>query len=126
MRQAIIIDDMDADRFFLRRQIRKVFPDCEIKEFAYATDAMSYIKTPARDMVDVIFVDINMPRMDGFAFADAFDSLYAETKGNTRLYIVSSSINPDDEAVAAKHPAITGFLLKPTSAKMLEEVAAKV
>ncbi|MEO0370300.1 MAG: response regulator [Pseudomonadota bacterium] len=125
MRQAMIIDDMDADRFFLRRQIRKAFPDCEIKEFAYATDAMSYLKTPARKEVDVIFVDINMPRMDGFAFADAFHSLYAEIKGATRLYIVSSSINPDDEDIAAQHPAISGFILKPTSAKMLEEIAAK-
>ncbi|MEM7732688.1 MAG: response regulator [Pseudomonadota bacterium] len=126
MRQAVIIDDMDADRFFLRRQIRKAFPDCDIKEFAYATEAMSYLKTPARDTIDVIFVDINMPRMDGFAFADAFDSLYAEIKGSTRLFIVSSSINPDDEEVADTHPAIAGFILKPTSAEVLKDIAAQV
>ncbi len=125
MRQAVIIDDMDADRFFLRRQIRKALPDCEIKEFAYATDAMIYLKTPARDTIDVIFVDINMPRMDGFAFADAFHSLYAEIKGSTRLFIVSSSINPDDEEVAANHPAISGFILKPTSAEVLNDIAAR-
>ncbi|MEM6589294.1 MAG: response regulator [Pseudomonadota bacterium] len=125
MRQAVIIDDMDADRFFLRRQIQKALPDCDIKEFAYAADAMSYLKTPARDEIDVIFVDINMPRMDGFAFADAFQSLYAEIKGTTQLYIVSSSINPDDEQVAAKHPAISGFILKPTSADVLKNIAAK-
>lgn len=123
-RQAIIIDDMDADRFFLKRQLRKVFPNCEIKEFAYAEEAMSFLKTPARQTIDVIFVDINMPRMDGFKFADAFDDLYAELKGSTQLYIVSSSINPDDEAQAANHPAISGFILKPTSKDTLEKLTA--
>lgn len=122
--QAIIIDDMDADRFFLKRLMRKVFPDCEIKEFAYAEQAMTFLKTPARDRVDIIFVDINMPRMDGFSFADAFQNLYSEIKGGTRLYIVSSSINPDDEALAANHPAISGFILKPTSREMLEKLCA--
>ena len=123
-RQAVIIDDLDADRFFLRRQLRKVCPGCEIKEFAYAEDAMSFLKTPGRDAIDVIFVDINMPRMDGFKFADAFDGLYAELKGTAQVYIISSSINPEDEENAANHPAITGFILKPTSTKMLEGLCA--
>lgn len=123
-RQALIIDDLDSDRFFLRHQLRKVCPDCEIKEFAYAEDAMSFLKTPGRDAVDLIFVDINMPRMDGFKFADAFDELYAELKGKAQVYIISSSINPEDEMNAANHPAIAGFILKPTSTDMLQKLCA--
>ncbi|MEM6906234.1 MAG: response regulator, partial [Pseudomonadota bacterium] len=66
----------------------------------------------------------NMPRMDGFEFTDAFNALYPELKGQTKLYVVSSSINPDDAKRATDHPAIKGFIPKPTTREALAELTA--
>ena len=114
-----VIDDDDADRFFLRRVLKQTVGS-DVIEFSYADDALSFLRSPARQTLDLLFVDINMPRMDGFEFANAFHLLYPELKSDTRLFIVSSSINPDDQHRAAAHPAIEGFLLKPVDTESVE------
>ena len=115
IKTAAIVEDGREDRFFLRRMLGKVFPDCEVHEFPYAEEALTFLKSPDRARLDVIFVDINMPRMDGFEFADCYQELYPELKGQTQLYVVSSSINPDDRVRVEEHPAIVGFFEKPVS-----------
>jgi len=117
-----IIEDRAEDRFFLRVALEEAVQDCDVHEFAYAEDALAFLRSPERSKIDVILVDISMPRMDGFEFASEFDDLYAELKGQARLYITTSSIDPADARRAAAHPAIQGFLAKPVTAKMLEDV----
>lgn len=115
----LLIDDCDADRYFFKRNLRKVHPEAEVVEFVYAQDALRYLKTPGRDAVDYVFVDINMPRLDGFEFADAYEALYPELRGHARFYICSSSINPADRQRSDQHPVIDGFCEKPVSRDFL-------
>lgn len=123
-RTILIIDDADMERFFLRREIRKAELDLDLIEFTYAEEAIGYLRRPSRENVDLILVDINMPRMSGFEFSDAFHNLYPELKGDARLYMVSSSINPEDQQRAAEHPAVEGFLHKPVSRETLAEICS--
>lgn len=105
----VIIEDSEAERFFLRRAILKCRPNSTVVEFSYARDALDHLsKTPAH----VIFLDINMPLMDGFAFADAYGKLPVSVRETGRLWMVSHSIDPLDREQAEAHPAITGFLSK--------------
>lgn len=108
--------------FFVRRAFTKVAPHCDIHEFNYAEDALGFLRTPDRPQLDMLLVDINMPRMSGFEFADAYAELYPELKGPAPVYILSSSLNPDDAAKAEAHPAISGFLQKPVGADTLREL----
>ncbi|NIZ15073.1 response regulator [Phaeobacter sp. HF9A] len=109
----LLVDDCDADRYFFKRSLRKVAPEAEVVEFVYAQDALSYLKSPGRGAIDIIFVDINMPRFNGFEFADAYHALYPELRGDARLYICSSSINPADRQRTQDHPVISGYCEKP-------------
>ena len=108
----LIIEDSEAERFFLRRTIEKSRPGCAVVEFAYASDALAYLEKPDRPSLHSIFVDINMPRMDGFAFANAFAALTPERRGMAQIWMVSHSIDPADREQAEAHPAIAGFLSK--------------
>ena len=73
----------------------------------------------------MLFIDINMPRMDGFEFADAYMELYPELRGGAPLYIVSSSLNPDDRARAEAHPAVSGYIEKPVDRAGMEKVLSQ-
>lgn len=115
----VIIEDSEAERFFLKRAIRKARPEARVVEFSYAQDALQHLK---QHMAHVVFVDINMPLMDGFAFADAFGKLPAETREQMRLWIVSHSIDPLDRELAQAHPAITGFLPKTYQAGDIDRI----
>lgn len=119
LKSALIIDDVAADRFFARRGLRKLYPDVAIHEFSYADEALAFLKSPNRDKLDLVLVDINMPRMDGFEFAEAYQQLYPELKGSAEVYVMSSSINPDDQSRALAFPEIAGFLTKPVTKEAL-------
>lgn len=69
---------------------------------------------------DVIFLDLNMPVIDGWQFLDAFKQLRPST--NIRIYVTSSSIDIVDHTKAGKYDVVTGFLVKPLRKTDLLEV----
>lgn len=118
----LLIDDSEDDRFFARRALKKLEPDVELHEFSYAEDALSFLRSPERPVLDMLLVDINMPRMDGFEFADAYLDLYPELRGKAPVFIASSSLNPADRERADAHPGVTGFVEKPFNRQGMEEM----
>lgn len=115
LKSVMIVDDVAADRFFVRRSIRKIYSEVEVFEFSYAEDALAFLRSPDRPELQVIFTDINMPRMNGFEFADEYRHLYPELKGQARVFVMSSSINPDDRERALAQSGINGFIEKPVT-----------
>jgi CheY-like chemotaxis protein len=57
----------------------------------------------------LILLDINMPVMDGWEFAEAFDKLDQSQKGKIIIVMLTSSLNPDDREKASTLPAISDF-----------------
>lgn len=72
-------------------------------------------KTP-----DVIMVDLNMPIMDGWQFIEAFTQNPSEKK--VILYIVTSSIDPEDQKRAERYSQVSNYILKPVTLEMLEAI----
>lgn len=122
MRKILVLDDSQEDRFFTRRSLRKASPDCELHEFAYAEDALSFLRSPERPQLHMLLVDISMPRMNGFAFADAYMELYPELRGNAPMVVMSGSINPDDKKRAEDHTGIGGYIEKPVTQDAIQRV----
>ena len=80
--------------------------------------ANEYIKT---QQVDLVFLDINMPIMDGWEFIDEYKKLPEDIKSNIIITMLTTSVNPDDEKMANSIPEINYFLQKPLTEKKLSD-----
>jgi CheY-like chemotaxis protein len=72
-----------------------------------------------------IFLDINMPVVDGWLFMDEFVRLKPAFGQVPRVFIVSSSIDPRDMQRAADHPDIEGYIEKPISPDKYREILVR-
>lgn len=118
----LLIDDSEDDRFFLCYLMNRVSQNVKIIEYSYADEALAFLRSPDRPRIDALFVDINMPRVDGFEFVDRYHELYPELKGDALVYVLSGSINPADKRRSEQHEAVTGYLQKPLVQQDAESV----
>lgn len=71
---------------------------------------------------DLILLDLNMPVLDGWGFLEEYIRKYADRLPETRLAILSSSINPQDYARANKYDIVFDFINKPLTLDIIEEL----
>ncbi len=78
-----------------------------------------------KDIPEIIFLDLNMPVMDGWEFLDRFTKIRDKFSKKISLYVVSSSINPTDINRAKSSPNVHDYLIKPVNIKELEEIFSR-
>lgn len=71
---------------------------------------------------DLIFLDINMPAMNGWEFLEHYKNLQSCKKGGVMIIMLTTSLFPEDQQKAAEIPEISGFEHKPLNAKKLKQV----
>jgi len=71
----------------------------------------------------VLFLDINMPRIDGWEFLEAFESFDDKVKAQISIYILSSSLDSRDSNKAAENKNVKGFFSKPLTNELILSIA---
>jgi CheY-like chemotaxis protein len=74
---------------------------------------------------DLIFLDINMPAMDGWEFLAQYRTLPPEKKADIVLIMLTTSLNPDDEKRTLAIPEVAGFENKPLNQSQLDRLLKK-
>ena len=119
----LLIDD-DATINLLNKMVIDMSPvEAVVADHTNAETALAEI-TEGKLSPKLILLDINMPEMDGWEFADAYEQLPADTR-TSRVVVLSSSINPRDRERADSHAVIDGFYSKPLTVQSIKEIAQK-
>lgn len=74
---------------------------------------------------ELIFIDLNMPIMNGWEFLDIYHKKEYHKKFKTHFIILSSTIDPKDVQKSKSYPMVIDFLSKPITKIMLEELKGK-
>lgn len=89
-------------------------------------DALHYfdnlILNKTDDYPELIFLDLNMPVMGGWEFLDNFSKTYANFFSETKVIVLSSTIDPQDVEKAKTYPMVLDFMSKPITIEMLEQL----
>ncbi len=108
----ILIDDNEADNFYHEIMIRRAGFAGEILVFESGVDALAFFQQDDLSVPTCIFLDINMPMMDGFEMAEQATPLLADKPNLVVLMLTSSDSSADRERASALS-IIQGYITKP-------------
>ena len=124
----IIIDDDDI--FLKLGKMYLELGNCTSSVTLYndATMALDII-TGMLEHIDkklVVFLDLNMPILNGFGFLDLIQQVPNAFDEKLSVYIMTSSLNDDDLERAQNYPIVKKYLSKPMTMDMVNEICAEV
>ena len=125
MTTACIIDDDDIFRFIMKKQLMNQNLADEIFTFENGEEAIEFLEENRSDefqIPDVIFLDINMPIMDGWDFVSRFDKLKPDLPKSVVIYMISSSVDDRDIVRAKNTDLIKEYVIKPLDKEKITQL----
>lgn len=116
----MLIDNNPDDNFYHQRVIRKFNASIQVIVFTTAIGALNHLLSDEKNIVQpkLIFLDINMPGMNGWDFMEVFQADPGHS-AETKIIVLTTSENPDDRRKALAYTAIADFMTKPLTMEKL-------
>lgn len=124
----MLVDDNPHDNFFHERIISQYNPAIKVLKMESAVDALDYLNTHSEKPLlepDIIFLDINMPYMNGWEFVEEYKKLDGHLKNRFVIVMLSTSEYPSERAMAAHKAVIANYVTKPLTLEALEDIDAR-
>lgn len=118
----LLIDDDPDDNMYHRIIIEEMDIVNRIDIALNGLEALAYLKNEHQVPPEIIFLDLNMPKMNGWEFLEQYRHLNKEQKAKVVLVILTTSANPDHIKKAKEIEDVTGFETKPLSKQILTEI----
>jgi CheY-like chemotaxis protein len=117
----LLVDDDPASNYLAKLLLLEIDPNFDIQVRYHGQEALDFVKTASETMSPpgLIFLDLNMPVMDGFEFLEHFSQL--PVADQTAIVLLTSSAYPKDIERAREYN-ITHFINKPLTEEQLREV----
>ena len=120
-RSVMLVDDNEIDNLINQKMIESASITENIYTHTGAKSAIEFLRNIEpldvvdRVLPDIIFLDIDMPLMDGFQFLEEFERLSNVIKKKCKIVMLTSSINPQDFSRSKKYDNVKLYLNKPLS-----------
>jgi len=128
MKKVINCCIVDDDPIFIygTKRIMKEIEFCEnLTVYNNGEDALNGLKESfklTKYLPEIIFLDLNMPIMNGWEFLDQFSEFPDHNNAKTIIYIISSSVDPRDLERVKNYKLVNNYILKPITPNDLESV----
>ncbi len=116
MKKIMLVDDTPISNFILSKAIQAHLPNSVVVEYSDPEEAFSNL---TKENPDIIFLDINMPVMDGWQFLEKM----RERRLQHKVAILSASCSSDDLKKWQSYQNVVNFCIKPITADLLIETA---
>lgn len=128
----LLIDDNPADNEYHKIIIHEANVCNHIQVAIDGPKALDYIiksgevnQFEAFPKPDLIYLDINMPGMNGFEFVEEYHKLDERLKAKVVIIMLTTSLNPDDKIRATNYKELKEFSNKPLTVEILHETLEK-
>ena len=128
MNRYLLIDDDEIIIMIHPAIIRRVDKDCQIDISKQSYEALDFLNkqlVEGNNPPDFIFLDINMPMMNGFQFLDNLSDQLIEFLHSSKVVMLSSSVDPRDIEKAKRYPIVKDFISKPLSIDYISNILNK-
>jgi CheY-like chemotaxis protein len=124
-KKLLLIDDDPVTNVINTRIIGRL-QTLQVSVFTNANDALHQLREWSTiqlvEFPDIIFLDINMPQMDGWDFLNEFEKLPGHVHGKCRVIMLTSSIDFSDIKRSKTYSTVTDFISKPLTLDKLNTV----
>ncbi len=124
----MLIDDTEVDLYIASLNINKHHFAEKLIEFNTGEKALKYLQDNQENILmlpGVIFLDLYMPKMNGFEFMEEYKKLPIALKEHCQVYILSSTVDPNEIACLRKDSNILDVFEKPITRNYLEKIKGK-
>ncbi|SIQ41983.1 response regulator [Maribacter ulvicola] len=125
----LLVDDDELYLYLMEKTIHQLSSELVVSTFTDGEQAVEYISNCTEkkiELPEVIFLDINMPFLDGWGFLNEFKKLKAKIQNSINIYMVSSSMRDSDIKRASHFEELTGYVVKPVDKVQLAEIFKKI
>ena len=128
----LLVDDDEVNNYLNRILIEMAGINVHVEAVLNGLMALEYLTCSGKyensisySKPGLILLDINMPRMNGWEFLDAYYKLDENQKGNVVIAMLTSSNNVDDVNIAMQNYIIPEYIYKPLTLSKIEEIIYK-
>jgi len=126
----MLVDDNEIDNLINQKMIEAAGICTHIFVHSGARSAIEFLKNIEKlakgslelYLPDLIFLDIDMPLMDGFQFLEEFERMSDLIKNQCNVIMLTSSLNPQDLMKAKKNKHIVKYINKPLTLDNLRKI----
>jgi CheY-like chemotaxis protein len=125
LNRVLLVDDDDDANYLQEKHFRKNNFAEHVDKVCNGVEALEYINeciAGKHTLPEIIFLDLNMPKMDGWTFLEKYNQLSDKVKSKITLIILTSSMNPDDAERANRTPEVKGYKNKFLTGNQLDEI----